>query len=190
MKSELVPVNGDPPIPIVKDMTVIGRREYCDARIDHHGVSKRHCVLVRTDGLLVVRDLASTNGTKVNGARVRWAALLPNDKVSLGGYKCRVYLGPDDVPAPSERPRRRRRVPEVPAATLPPASAPREPAPEEDFEVEPVFEEPSSPAVIVLGEEDLVDDDPIPESGTGTAGAISGGSFEVDSDEDLRIPLE
>lgn len=106
MKAELVPENGDPPIPITRDVTVIGRREFCDIRIDHHSLSKRHAVLVRTDGLLIIRDLATTNGTKVKGQRVRWAALLPDDRIALGGYKMRVYLGPDDAPAPSEQPRK------------------------------------------------------------------------------------
>src|SRR5919202_1154738 len=59
MKSELVPLNGDPPIPITRDVTVLGRREYCDVAINHHGLSKRHCVLIKTDGLLVIRDLAT-----------------------------------------------------------------------------------------------------------------------------------
>jgi predicted component of type VI protein secretion system len=102
MKAELVPINGDPPIPIKHDVTVVGRREYCDVVIDHPSLSKRHCVLVRTDGLLMVRDLATTNGTKVNGQRVLWAALLPNDRLTMGGFKVRVYLGPDDMPSPSE----------------------------------------------------------------------------------------
>jgi pSer/pThr/pTyr-binding forkhead associated (FHA) protein len=102
MKSELVPENGDPPIPITRDVTVVGRREFCDVQINHPGLSKRHCILVRTSGLLVVRDLASTNGTKVKGQKVRWAALLPGDRVSLGGYKVKVYLGPDNTPSPSE----------------------------------------------------------------------------------------
>ncbi|QDV33380.1 FHA domain-containing protein [Tautonia plasticadhaerens] len=102
MKAELIPDNGDPPIPINRDITVIGRREYCDIRIDHPSISKRHCILVRTAGLLILRDLASTNGTRVKGQRIRWAALLPGDRVSVGGYKVRVYLGPDDTPSPSE----------------------------------------------------------------------------------------
>jgi predicted component of type VI protein secretion system len=103
MKAELVPENGDAPIPILRDLTVVGRREYCDVVIDHHSLSKRHCLLVKTDGLLVIRDLATTNGTKVKGQKVRWAALLPDDRVSLGGYKMRIYLGPDDMPSPSEQ---------------------------------------------------------------------------------------
>jgi predicted component of type VI protein secretion system len=103
MKAELVPEDGRAPIPIVRDLTVVGRREYCDVVIDHHSLSKRHCILVKTDGLLVIRDLATTNGTKVKGQKVRWAALLPDDRISLGGYKLRIYLGPDDMPSPSEQ---------------------------------------------------------------------------------------
>ena len=102
MKAELVPINGDAPIPITKDVTVVGRGHYCDVQVDHPSLSKRHCVLVKTDGLLVVRDLASTNGTKVKGQRIRWAALLPHDRIAFGTYKIRVYLGPDDAPGPSE----------------------------------------------------------------------------------------
>jgi predicted component of type VI protein secretion system len=109
MKAELVPENGDPAIPIVRDVTIVGRREYCDVVIPHHSLSKRHCVLVKTDGLLVIRDLATTNGTKVKGQKVRWAALLPDDRISLGGYKVRVYLGSDDMPSPSEQSRNRGR---------------------------------------------------------------------------------
>ena len=102
MKAELIPDNGDPPIPITRDLTVIGRKEGADVIIDHPSLSKLHCVIVKTDGLLVIRDLVTTNGTKVKGQRVRWAALLPGDRLALGGYRMRVYLGPDDATPPSE----------------------------------------------------------------------------------------
>src|SRR5271156_2780265 len=107
MKAELVPENGDPPIPIVRDVTLLGRHEDCDVVIEHPSLSKRHCLLVKTDGLLVIRDLATTNGTKVKGQRVRWAALLPEDRVSFGAYKMRIYLGSDEMPSPSEQRRAR-----------------------------------------------------------------------------------
>jgi pSer/pThr/pTyr-binding forkhead associated (FHA) protein len=101
MRAQFLPLDGGPPIDIVKDMTLIGRKEDCDLRLDHKSVSKMHCVIVKTDGLLLLRDLGSTNGTRVNGQRVRRAALLPNDQVSIANYKFRVYLGPDlpDPPA-------------------------------------------------------------------------------------------
>ena len=81
----------------------LGRHEDCDVVIEHSSLSKRHCLLVKTDGLLVIRDLATTNGTKVKGQRVRWAALLPEDRVSFGAYKMRIYLGSDEMPSPSEQ---------------------------------------------------------------------------------------
>jgi hypothetical protein len=100
MRAQLVPVDGGPPIDISKDLVVVGRKEDCDLRLDHKSVSKMHCVLVKTDGLLLLRDLGSTNGTRVNGARVRRAALLPNDQISIAHYKFRIHLGPDAPPQP------------------------------------------------------------------------------------------
>jgi pSer/pThr/pTyr-binding forkhead associated (FHA) protein len=122
MKAELIPENGDPPIPITRDVTVVGRREFCDIQVNDASLSKRHCVLVKTDGLLVIRDLGTTNGTKVKGQRIRWAALLPDDRITLGGYKLRVYLGPDNAPGPSETPLRTgagQGSPAVPRSTRP-----------------------------------------------------------------------
>jgi pSer/pThr/pTyr-binding forkhead associated (FHA) protein len=52
-------------------------------------------VIAKTDGLLLIRDLGSTNGTRVNGQRVRRAALLPNDTLSVANVKYRVVFGPE-----------------------------------------------------------------------------------------------
>lgn len=95
MRAQLVPLDGGPPIDIVKDLVVVGRKEECDLHLEHKSVSKMHCVIVKTDGLLLLRDLGSTNGTRVNGQRVRRAALLPNDQLAIANYKFRVLLGPD-----------------------------------------------------------------------------------------------
>jgi pSer/pThr/pTyr-binding forkhead associated (FHA) protein len=102
MRAQLVPLEGGTPIDIVKDMTLVGRKEDCDLRLEHKSVSKMHCVIVKTDGLLLLRDLGSTNGTRVNGQRVRRAALLPNDQLSIANYKFRVSLGPDAPPPPAD----------------------------------------------------------------------------------------
>jgi pSer/pThr/pTyr-binding forkhead associated (FHA) protein len=99
MRAQLVPLDGGPAIDVVKDLTVVGRKEDCDLRLEHKSVSKMHCVIVKTDGLLLLRDLGSTNGTRVNGQRVRRAALLPDDQLSIANYKFRVHLGPD-LPEP------------------------------------------------------------------------------------------
>jgi pSer/pThr/pTyr-binding forkhead associated (FHA) protein len=100
MRAQLIPLDGGSPVDIVKDLTLVGRKDDCDLRLDHKSVSKMHCVIVKTDGLLLLRDLGSTNGTRVNGQRVRRAALLPNDQVAIASYKFRVHLGPDDLAKP------------------------------------------------------------------------------------------
>ncbi len=101
MRAQLLPVDGGPDIEIIKDLTLIGRKEGCDLRLDHKSVSKYHCALAKTDGL-VVRDLGSTNGTKVNGRRVRRAMLLPNDVLVIAHHAFRVALGPGESPSSSD----------------------------------------------------------------------------------------
>jgi len=98
LRMALVPLDGGSPFEVAKDMIVVGRQEESDLRLDHKSVSKAHCVLVKTDGLLVLRDLGSTNGTRVNGTRVRRAALLPNDKVSFANCHFQVHIGPREAP--------------------------------------------------------------------------------------------
>jgi pSer/pThr/pTyr-binding forkhead associated (FHA) protein len=97
MRAQLIPLEGGVPIDLVKDLTVVGRKEDCDLRLDHKSISKMHCVIVKTDGLLLLRDLGSTNGTRVNGQRVRRAALLPNDQLTIAGYRFRVWFGPEEA---------------------------------------------------------------------------------------------
>ena len=102
MRARLVAADGGPPIDLTKDLSLIGRDEDCDVRLDHKSVSKLHCVVVKSDGMLLLRDLGSTNGTRVNGQRVRRAALLPNDVLSIANLKYQVKYGNDlaaEVPA-------------------------------------------------------------------------------------------
>ncbi len=100
MRAQLIPLDGASAINLVKDLTLVGRKEECDLCLPHKSVSKMHCVIVKTDGLLMLRDLGSTNGTRVNGQRVRRAALLPNDQLTIAHYKFRVAFGPEEQAAP------------------------------------------------------------------------------------------
>jgi predicted component of type VI protein secretion system len=93
MRAQLVPLSGGTPLEVGKDMMLVGRGEECDLRLEHKSVSKIHCILVKTDGLMMVRDLGSTNGTRVNGTRVRRGMLLPNDKISIANFHFRVLFG-------------------------------------------------------------------------------------------------
>lgn len=104
MLAKLISIDGDRPIVLTKDVTVVGRkRGVCDVYIDRSSVSKLHCVIVKTDGLLFIRDLGSTNGTKVNGQRVTRGALLPGDELAFANARFRVYLGPDEPEQNNDR---------------------------------------------------------------------------------------
>ena len=99
MRVRLVPLEGGTSIEITKDLMLVGRKEDCDIRLDHKSISKLHCVVVKTDGLLLLRDLGSTNGTRVNGQRVRRAALLPNDQLQIASVRYTVQVAADEPPA-------------------------------------------------------------------------------------------
>ena len=101
MRARLMPLDSGPAIELVKELTLVGRNDDCDVRLDHKSVSKLHCILVKTDGLVLVRDLGSTNGTRVNGQRVRRAALLPNDNLAIATFRYKVSFGePAGSPEP------------------------------------------------------------------------------------------
>ncbi|MDB5389216.1 MAG: garA 2, partial [Planctomycetaceae bacterium] len=96
MLAQLIPQDGGQPITIDRDLTLVGRnRHICDLHLNHISVSKIHCLIVKTDGLLFIRDLGSSNGTRVNGQRVSRGALLPGDQLAFANLKYKVYLGPD-----------------------------------------------------------------------------------------------
>ena len=63
----------------------IGRSTGADFIVDAALVSRVHCRLsALPTGELEVRDLDSTNGTFVNGARVETARLSPGDRLKVG----------------------------------------------------------------------------------------------------------
>lgn len=100
MKIYLVPEDGSPPHELVKDITLIGRSRICDIQLLDKAVSKLHCVLVKTDSLVLVRDLGSTNGTRVKEVAVKRGFLLPDDVLAIGRLRFRVQFLADDAPPP------------------------------------------------------------------------------------------
>jgi len=80
---ELVPVGGGDTIPLLRGRLTLGRRESCDVCLRFPNVSGQHCELLFNDGVWHIRDLGSTNGTKVNGQRVQTRPLRPGDEITI-----------------------------------------------------------------------------------------------------------
>ena len=63
---------------------LLGRSRECDIRLSDPNVSRRHAEVRRENGSYWVIDLDSTNGTEVNGRRLRRARLSTGDVITLG----------------------------------------------------------------------------------------------------------
>lgn len=71
--------------------TVVGRRRGCNLRIPSESVSRRHCRLTYRDDYLTVEDLASVNGTMVNGQLIAKPTIVhPGDRLSIGALTFQV----------------------------------------------------------------------------------------------------
>ena len=79
-----------PNIPLDKPIVLIGRHQECDIQIPSRKISRRHCCLAQVGDHLVVRDLGSTNGVRINGERVAEGKLVPGDELQIGNFKYQV----------------------------------------------------------------------------------------------------
>ncbi len=72
---------------------VLGRDEACQLRVHSRTASRRHCALRVAEDHVWVRDLGSTHGTLVNGARITHETRLQNmDLVQVGSLALRFGL--------------------------------------------------------------------------------------------------
>ncbi len=78
--------------PLFDEESLIGRSNSSvkqTVAIDDPAVSKRHALIVRTDGSFIIRDLNSMNGTSVNGTALLAGADQPlneGDVITLGEF--------------------------------------------------------------------------------------------------------
>jgi DNA-binding NtrC family response regulator len=75
--------------PVGPRMT-IGKASDNDLVLGDDTVSRHHCELVRTGNGITVKDLASTNGTKVDGIRVQEAIIAPGSVLKVGEVEISV----------------------------------------------------------------------------------------------------
>jgi pSer/pThr/pTyr-binding forkhead associated (FHA) protein len=94
MNIKLVVVNGTKQNQVVtlrSEETIVGRQQGCDLRIPSPQVSRRHCRLSFLDNWLTVEDLASANGSFLNGAPVEGRQRVrPGDHLKIGPITFRV----------------------------------------------------------------------------------------------------
>ncbi|WP_406695163.1 FHA domain-containing protein [Singulisphaera sp. Ch08] len=93
MSSQLVPMNNPgtfPTIPLQRPILLIGRHHECDVRLDLPKISRRHCCVALAYDRVMIRDLGSRNGLRVNGRLIDEAQLHPGDEVAIGPILYRV----------------------------------------------------------------------------------------------------
>jgi pSer/pThr/pTyr-binding forkhead associated (FHA) protein len=70
--------------PLEKRRIVIGRSKDCDIQVADSNVSRRHAEVRQEGAAHWLVDLDSTNGTEVNGRRLKRAKLRPGDTITVG----------------------------------------------------------------------------------------------------------
>lgn len=136
MSSQLVPLNPGtfPTIPLQRPILLIGRHPECDIRLNLAKISRRHCCVALAYDRVMIRDLGSRNGLRVNGRLVDETQLHPGDEVAIGPILYRVEsllaqpaaasprptaVQPPPVPSPAPRPDS---LPSLPAGSSGPDS--------------------------------------------------------------------
>jgi pSer/pThr/pTyr-binding forkhead associated (FHA) protein len=95
----------DPDVPVTfrllpGSIKTLGRAQAADFIVDAALVSRVHCRFTLDKAGLDVEDLGSTNGTFVNGHRIKRAPLLQGDKIKIGRVEFTVTGGTDETTTP------------------------------------------------------------------------------------------
>lgn len=89
-------------IPLPQGKFIVGREEDCHLRSNSDLVSRHHCVFTVDDFSVRLRDLGSTNGTFVNGERLKGAVnLKAGDRVLIGKLDLEVMIQEASSETPS-----------------------------------------------------------------------------------------
>ena len=108
MPAQLIPLKARsaPSIPVQRPVLLIGRHPECDVRLDLSTISRRHCCVALADDRVIVRDLGSRNGLRVNGRLVDEAQLHPGDEIAIGPLLFRMEVTPEAASPPPVSPSR------------------------------------------------------------------------------------
>lgn len=99
MSFRLIPLlKGTAPIiNLHRPVLLVGRHAECDVRLDSAKISRRHCCLAMAYDRVLIRDLGSRNGVRVNGRVVEEARLHLGDELAIGPVLFRLELEPAEI---------------------------------------------------------------------------------------------
>lgn len=101
MPAQLLALTDGPSILLDKPILLIGRHGECDIQLNSRKVSRRHCCIAQVNDYLIVRDLGSTNGVRINGQRVLEGKLKAGDELTVGNFRYQLFLeGPSALAGP------------------------------------------------------------------------------------------
>lgn len=87
MSIRLIALKNGPSLALDKPILLVGRHRDCDVRLKSSKVSRRHCCIAQVHHYVIARDLASTNGIRINGVRVKEGLLLPGDELAIANIR-------------------------------------------------------------------------------------------------------
>ncbi|GAA3752581.1 DUF3662 and FHA domain-containing protein [Microbacterium kribbense] len=90
--------------PLAKGRTVIGRGSDADITIADSGTSRKHVEILWDGERAVVRDLGSTNGTKLDGIAISQAPLPADSVIAIGRTEIAFHVVPRATPPLPETP--------------------------------------------------------------------------------------
>jgi len=90
-----------PVVALNRPVLLIGRHPECDARIEWPKISRRHCCMAIAYDRVLIRDLGSRNGVRVNGRVIDEVRLQPGDEIAIGPIIYRLEMLTEK---PSSRP--------------------------------------------------------------------------------------
>lgn len=73
-------------VPLLKERMTLGRRPYNDIVVDNLAVSGEHAALQAIGNEYYIEDLNSTNGTYINGKKIKRQILHAGDSIEIGKY--------------------------------------------------------------------------------------------------------
>src|SRR3954463_15140724 len=118
MPARLVALDEGTDISLDRSMVVVGRHPLCDVRLDSLRISRHHCCMTQDKDEVVVRDLGSTNGIRINGERVERGRLRPGDELSIAHIRYRFENGTAQEATHAEQSGSRFDAPHAPSALV------------------------------------------------------------------------